>query len=83
MKAYSDGDFVKECLIEVAQEISPKMLLEIQKISLSRWTVAKRIDVLADDICVTLKGKVKTLFHWALQWMKVRIRRIRHNWLYL
>ena len=48
----------------------PKML-KIQKINLSRWTVAKRIDVLADDICVTLKDKLKTLFHGALQRMKV------------
>ena len=83
MKAYSNGDFVKECLIVVAQEICPKMVSEIQKISLSLWTVAKRIDVLADDICITFKDKGKTLFHGALQRMKVWIRRIRHNWLYL
>ena len=57
MKTYSNGDFVKECLINVGQEICPKMLLEIQKISLLQWTVAKCIDVLADDICVTLKTK--------------------------
>ena len=31
MKAYSEGAFVTECLIDVAQEICPKMLLEIQK----------------------------------------------------
>ena len=80
---YSDGDFVKECLIDVAQEICPKMVSEIQKISLSRWTVAKRIDVLADGIYATLKEKIKTLFHGSLQRMKVRIKRIRHNWLYL
>ena len=29
MKAYSDGDFVNECLINVTQEICPKMVLEI------------------------------------------------------
>ena len=56
---------------------------EIQKISLSQGRVAKCIDVLADGICVTPKDKVKTLFHKALQRIKVRIRRILHNWLYL
>ena len=60
MKTYFNDDFVKECLlIDVAQDIFPKMMSEIQKISLSRWTVEKRIDVLADDICVTLKDKAK------------------------
>ena len=61
---------MKECLINVAQEICPKMLLEIQKISLLQWTVAKHIGVLADDICIIFKDKVKTLFHGALQQME-------------
>ena len=65
IKTYSDGDFMKECLIDVAQEICPKMVSEIQKISLSRWTVAKRIDVLADDICVIFKDKVKNCVSWS------------------
>ena len=65
MTAYSDGDFVKKCPINVAQEIYPKMMSEIQKISLSRWTVAKCIDVLTDDICVTLKDKVKNFVSWS------------------
>ena len=30
MKAYSDSDFVKECLIDVSQEMCPKMVSEIQ-----------------------------------------------------
>ena len=65
MTAYSDGDFVKKCPINVAQEIYPKMMSEIQEINLSRWTVAKRIDVLTDDICVTLKDKVKNFVSWS------------------
>ena len=55
IKAYSDGYFVTECLIDVAQEIYRKMMLEIQKISLLRSTVAKRNN--ADDIYVTLIDK--------------------------
>ena len=76
MKAYSNGDFLKKCLIDVAQEIFPKIVSEIQKINLSRWTVAKRTVVLADGICVTLTEKVETLFHGTLQQIKVRIRRL-------
>ena len=41
------------------------MVSEIQKIDLSRWAVAKRIDVLGDNICVTLKEKVKNFVSWS------------------
>ena len=56
---------MKECLIDVAQKICPKMVLEIQKIGLLPWMVAKRIDVIADDICVTFKDKVKNFVSWS------------------
>ena len=65
MKPYSDGHFVKECLMSAAQEMCPKMVTELEKISLSRWTVARRIDELADDICVTLREKVKNFVSWS------------------
>ena len=60
MKPYSEGDFVKKCLTDVAEEMCPKMVQQFEKISLSRWTIARRIDELADDICDTLKDKVKS-----------------------
>ena len=36
MKPYSEGDFVKKCLTEVAEELCPKMVQEIEKLRLSR-----------------------------------------------
>ena len=65
MKPYSEGHFVKECLMSAAQEMCPKMVTELEKISLSRWTVARRIDELADDSCVTLREKVKNFVSWS------------------
>ena len=61
MKPYSEGDFVKKCLTDenVAEEMCPKMVQEFEKISISRWTIARRIDELAGDICDTLKDNVK------------------------
>ena len=59
MKPYSKGNFVKKCLTDVAAEMFPKMVQEFEKISLSHWTIARRIDELAGDICETLKDKVK------------------------
>ena len=46
---------MKKCLIDVAEEMCPKMVQEFEKISLSRWTIARRFDELADDICDTQK----------------------------
>ena len=36
MKPYSEGDFVKKCLADVAEGMCPKMVQEFEKISLSR-----------------------------------------------
>ena len=59
MKSYSEIDFVKKCHTDVAEEMCPKMIQKFEKISLSRWTIARRIDELASDICDTLKNKLK------------------------
>ena len=50
MKPYSENDFVKKCLTDVAEEMCPKMVQEFEKISLSRWTITRRINELAGDI---------------------------------
>lgn len=65
MKPYSDGDFVKQCLIDVAEEMCPKMVSEFEKISLSRRTITRHIDRLADVICDTLRDKVKKFVSWS------------------
>ena len=59
MKLYSEGDFVKKCLTDIAEEMCPKMVQKFKKISLSHWTIARCIDEFAGDICDTLKDKVK------------------------
>ena len=65
MKPYFKGDFLKKCLTNVAEEMCPKMVQEIEKISLSRWTIARRIDELAGNICDTLKDKLKNFVSWS------------------
>ena len=65
MMLYSEDDVVKRCLTDVAKEMCPKMIQEFEKISLSRWTIARCIDELAGDICDTLKDKVKNFVSWS------------------
>ena len=43
----------------------PKMVQEFEKINLSRWTIARRIDEPAGNICDTLKDKVKNFVSWS------------------
>ena len=64
MKPYSDGHFVKECLInECRTRNVPKNGDRVGENK--RWTVARRIDELADDICVALREKVKNFVSWS------------------
>ena len=65
MKPYSEGDFVKKCLTDVAEEMCPKMLQEFEKISLPHWMIARCIDELAGGIYDTLKNKVKNFVSWS------------------
>ena len=41
------------------------MVQEFKKMSLSRWTIARRIDELAGDIFDSLKDKVKNFLSWS------------------
>ena len=54
MKPYSEDDFVKKYLTDVAEKMCPKMIQEFEKISLSHWTIAMRIDELTGNICDSL-----------------------------
>ena len=65
MKPHSEVVFVKKCLTDVAEEMCPKMVQEFEKISLLCWTIARRIDELAGDICDTLKHKAKNFVSWS------------------
>ncbi|KAJ8018177.1 General transcription factor II-I repeat domain-containing protein 2 [Holothuria leucospilota] len=54
-KPFTDGEFVKDCIKGVVDVICPEKGKEVDKLSLSRWTVARRIDEMSDDIVNSLK----------------------------
>ncbi|XP_026475998.1 general transcription factor II-I repeat domain-containing protein 2B-like [Ctenocephalides felis] len=58
MKPFADGDMVKDCLTAVAEIAFPDKLNIISNISLSRFTVAKRIDDLSENIAATLRERI-------------------------
>ncbi|XP_076806255.1 general transcription factor II-I repeat domain-containing protein 2-like [Clavelina lepadiformis] len=51
--------------MDIAQEMWPKMKCEFEKISMSRWTITRRIDDLASDISDTLRDKAKNFVSWS------------------
>jgi hypothetical protein len=49
-KSFSEGEFIKECLVDVASIICPEKKKDFEYICLSRRTVVRRIEMVADDI---------------------------------
>ena len=52
-KAYSDGEVIKNCL-----ELFPKKKCVVDQLSLSRFTVARRIDKLSKNNELSLKQNI-------------------------
>ena len=50
MKPFTEGDFIKKCMLLGAENVCPEMVAKFSNISLSRNTVADRISDLAADI---------------------------------
>lgn len=59
-KPFSDGEFVKTCLLKAAEVVCPDKRQAFANISLSRNTVAERATELSGDISSQMTEKVKT-----------------------
>lgn len=53
-KPFSDGEFVKECMVEAASILCPDSKSLFENVSLSRRTVTRRIEVIDDELKSTL-----------------------------
>lgn len=62
-KAFSDGEFLKECLIDVINVVCPEVISKIKGIPLSRRTIVRRMDEIAENIKGSLFDKIKD-FEW-------------------
>ena len=57
-KPYSDNGFIKNCREIFVENVSPEKKNLVEQISLSRFTVARRIDDLSENIEVSLKNRI-------------------------
>lgn len=66
MKPFSDGEYIKECLIAAAEEICPDKVNSYKQISLSHQTVARRIDDISSEISLNLDMNTKQFVYFSL-----------------
>ncbi|KAI7800955.1 putative general transcription factor II-I repeat domain-containing protein 2-like [Triplophysa rosa] len=65
-KPFSEGEFVKKCMVKAAELVCPEKKQAFASISLSRNTVAERIEDLAGDLNRQLKDKVKSFIAFSI-----------------
>lgn len=65
-KPFSEGEFIKDCLEKVCSVVCPDKKQAFSNISLSRNTVASRVDELASDVESQLKTKAKDFISYSL-----------------
>uniref|UniRef100_A0A8C8VQ74 Uncharacterized protein n=1 Tax=Pelusios castaneus TaxID=367368 RepID=A0A8C8VQ74_9SAUR len=59
-KPFSEGEFLKNCMLKAAELVCPDRRQAFANISLSRDTIAERIGELSDNLNSQLKDKVKS-----------------------
>ena len=65
-KCFTEGEFVKKCMLLAVSELCPEKLRMFQNISLSRMTVQRRVSDIAANLMNQLKQKVKEFCFYSL-----------------
>ena len=65
MKPFTDGDFIKECLLAVVDSVCPEQRSAFEK-SLSSRTVRRRIEDMSDNVHDSLKTRSSNLVAFSL-----------------
>uniref|UniRef100_A0AAG5DSR4 SPIN-DOC-like zinc-finger domain-containing protein n=1 Tax=Anopheles atroparvus TaxID=41427 RepID=A0AAG5DSR4_ANOAO len=65
-KPYTDGELVKECMLEVAQELCPEMLKKFSNLTLSATTIARRVEDIGENIVDQLKKSATNFRYFSI-----------------
>ena len=49
-KSYSEGAFLKQCMLKVCEQVCPDQIQTLKNVSLSRNTIADRVKELAENL---------------------------------
>ena len=63
IKQFSDGEYVKECLLAAVEEIAPTKVKGFRQISLSHQTVSRRIHLLRPVSTTSVEKSILCLFY--------------------
>ncbi|GFW91500.1 DUF4371 domain-containing protein [Trichonephila clavipes] len=66
MKPFTDGNYIKDCLIAVVKENCSEKLDLFTQISLSRQTVERRIENISREICASLNTITTSFVYFSL-----------------
>ena len=66
LKPFSDGEFIKLCMLAMVDAICPEKKDLISKVSLSRQTVAWHIEEMGADVRASLRSKCLLLHYFSL-----------------
>lgn len=65
-KTYSDGEFVKDCMVAVSNIICPEKTKEFQSLALSRKTITTRTDAIAEQLASQLETNCNQFEYFSL-----------------
>ena len=65
-KPFSEGQFLKECMVETAGLLCPESKGKFEQISLSRKTVTRRVELIDKDIAGKLNKKAESFKFYSL-----------------
>ena len=65
-KPFSDGAFVKTCMLKAAEVVCPEKRPAFANISLSRNTVADRVEDLSEDLGRQMNNKIKSFIAFSV-----------------
>ena len=65
-RSFTDGEYARECIQDVAKLMVPKQAHLFEKISLSRTTIAGRIEEIGENISEQLQSKADSFEYFSL-----------------
>nr|DBA20368.1 TPA: hypothetical protein GDO54_017157 [Pyxicephalus adspersus] len=68
-KSFAEGDFIKECVMKMVENICPEKKQEFANICLARNTVARRIEDISSDIKRQLTSKRQDFDFFSIAWV--------------
>ncbi|XP_042206651.1 general transcription factor II-I repeat domain-containing protein 2-like, partial [Homarus americanus] len=65
-KPFSEGEFIKECMIDSASILCPDKKNQFENVCLSRRTIVRRVENIAESMYLQFKEKVRTFEYYSL-----------------